>query len=305
MPREAEPAHFQLAARHTARHFGRLTRWALGCGLSVVAIHLAVPSLGARLGSDGSGIATLAVFALAACYTIRKHWMWLSVRTMRLAVRMPHAIAHRILIADRLESWRLFHVILGVAVIAPLWWHMEQGGTGPSRLEAALAALTALLMLSGFAGAAIQDFLPHAMRVRPGQEVRREDVDAVIHELYVEAEEAILGRSETLVKTYLKTIRPVLLGSQRARAMWWATLTGADPATPVGARLRAYGAGLSEEAQTWEKLVTIAERKVRLEHNDFDLILSVRWLRIHIGLTLTLGVLIAFHVAGVLYFSGL
>ena len=120
---------------------------------------------------------------------------------------------------------------LGVAVIAPLWWHMEQGGAGPSRLEAALAALTALLMLSGFAGAAIQDFLPHAMRVRPGQEVRREDVDAVIHELYVEAEEAILGRSETLVKTYLTTIRPVLLGSQRRAGDVMATLTGADPAS--------------------------------------------------------------------------
>ena len=51
--------------------------------------------------------------------------------------------------------------------------------------------------------------------------------------------------------------------------------------------------------------MTIAERKVRLEHNDFDLILSVGWVRIHIGLAIALGVLIAFHVAGVLYFSGL
>jgi hypothetical protein len=51
--------------------------------------------------------------------------------------------------------------------------------------------------------------------------------------------------------------------------------------------------------------VTIAERKVRLEHNDFDLMLSIGWMRIHIGLAITIGVLIAFHVAGVLYFSGL
>ena len=130
-------------------------------------------------------------------------------------------------------------------------------------------------MLSGLAGAVIQDFLPRAMRIRPGQEVRREDVDAAIHELYVEAEEAILGRSEALVQTYLKTIRPVLLGSRSQDVrLFTATLTGADPAAPVGARLRALAAPPGE-GQTWEKLVTIAERKVRLEHNDFDLMLSV------------------------------
>jgi hypothetical protein len=305
MQPEAARAEFHLAAEHTARHFGRLMLWALGCALCVVAIHLAAPRYGARLGSYRSGIATLAGFALAAFYTVRKRWMWLSVRIMRLAMRMPGAVAHRLLLADRLESWRRFHVIIGVVVIAPLWWHMEGGSTGPNRLEAVLAALTALLMLSGLAGAAIQDFLPRAMRIRPGQEVRRDDVDAAIHELYVEAEEAILGRSEALVQTYLKTIRPVLLGHRPRRAMFLATLSGADPAAPVGQRLRPYGASLPGEGQTWEKLVTIAERKVRLEHNDFDLVLSVGWMRIHIGLAIAIGVLITFHIAGVLYFSGL
>ncbi len=48
----------------------------------------------------------------------------------------------------------------------------------------------------------------------------------------------------------------------------------------------------------------MAERKVRLEHNDFDLVLSVRWMRIHIGLAITIGVLIAFHIAGVTLLLG-
>ncbi len=303
MQPEAARAEFHLAAEHTARHFGRLTLWALGCGLCVVAIHLAPPRYGVWLGPYRSGIANVAGFALAAFYTVRKRWMWLSVRIMRLAMRMPRAVAHRLLLADRLESWRRFHVIIGVAVIAPLWWHMQGAGTGPNRLEAVLAALTVLLMLSGLAGAVIQDFLPRAMRIRPGQEVRRDDVDAAIHEVYVEAEEAILGRSEALVQTYLKTIRPVLLGHRPRRALFMATLTGADPAAPVGVRLRALEAPPGE-GQTWEKLVAMAERKVRLEHNDFDLVLSVRWMRIHIGLAITIGILIAFHIAGVLYFSG-
>lgn len=294
----------RVPASHANRHFGRLTLWALGCALAVAAIGLAIPGYGARIGSYRSGVATLAAFALASTYTIRKRWMWLTVRVMRIAARMPHAIAHRLLLADRLESWRLYHVILGVGVLLPLWWHIEQGGIA-SRLEAALGALAALLMLSGLAGAIIQDFLPRTMRTRPAQEVRAEDVDAAIHELYVEAEEVILGRSEALVQAYLKDIRPVMLGTRPARAMLLATLSGIDPAAPIGSRLRVRGAELSSEAGTWERLVVFAERKVRLDHNRFNLSLSVGWMRVHIAIAIALGVLTAFHVAGVLYFAGL
>jgi hypothetical protein len=294
----------RVPASHAIRHYGRLTVWAVGCALAVVAIHLAAPGYGARIGSYRSGVATLAAFALASTYTIRKRWMWLTVRVMRIAARMPHAIAHRLLLADRLESWRLYHVILGTGVLLPLWWHIEHGGSA-SRLEAALAALAAILILSGLAGAVIQDFLPRTMRNRPAQEVRPEDVDAAIHELYVEAEEAILGRSETLVQAYLKHIRPVMLGTRPARAMLVATLGGADPAAPVAAQLRARGAQIPNEAETWERLVVFAERKIRLDHNHFNLSLSVGWMRVHIAMAIALGVLTAFHVAGVLYFAGL
>ena len=188
-------------------------------------------------------------------------------------------------------------------MLLPLWWHAGQS-TGATRLEAALLAATMLLMLSGLCGAAIQDFLPHSMRVRPAQEVRKEDVDAAIHELYVEAEEAILGHSEALVHTYLAAIRPVLLGSRRPRQMLMATLGGADPAAPIGERLRARAGEVPGEAEIWERLVSIAERKVRLEHNHFNLTLGVGWLRIHIALAILIGVLTAFHVAGALYFAG-
>ncbi len=293
-----------VPASHVPGHYGRLTLWAVGCGLVVAAIHVAAPGYAARLDSWRSGIATLAAFALASTYTLRKRWMWLTVRVMRIAARMPHVIAHRMLIADRLESWRLCHVVLGVGVLLPLWWHIEQG-TGASRLEAALAAVAAMLMLSGLAGTVIQDFLPHSMRIRPDQEVRVEDVDAALHDLYVQAEEAILGRSEALVQAYLKYVRPVMLGTRPARALLVATLTGADPAAPVASRLRARAAEAKDEAETWERLVALAERKVRLDHNHFNLSLSVGWMRVHIALAIALGVLTVFHIAGVLYFAGL
>ncbi len=297
-------ADVHVPASHVPGHYGRLTLWALGCAIAVAAIHLAAPGYAARLGSWRSGIFTLAAFALASTYTIRKRWMWLTVHIMRVAARMPHAIAHRLLIADRLESWRLYHVVIGVGVLLPFWWHIEQGASA-SRLEAALAALAAMLMLSGLAGAIIQDFLPHSMRIRPAQEVRFEDVDAALHELYVQAEEAILGHSEALVHAYLKHVRPMMLGTRPARALLLASLSGADPAAPVAMRLRGRSAEVPDEAETWEKLVTLAERKVRLDHNYFNLSLSVGWMRVHIALAIALGVLTAFHIAGVLYFTGL
>jgi hypothetical protein len=294
----------RVPASHAVRHFGRLTFWALGTAVAMIIIHLALPAYGARLGSYRTGIITAAGFALAATYTMRKRWVWLTVHVMRIAARMPHAVAHRVLVADRLESWRLYHVIIGAAVLLPFWWHIDQG-IGASRLEAALAAVAILLMLSGLAGAVIQDFLPRTMRIRPAQEVRLEDVDAAIHEVYVQAEEAILGRSETLVKAYLKYVRPVMLGTRRGSALLLATLSGADPAAPVAAQLRARKSEIPDEGDGWERLVGLAERKVRLDHNRFNLSLGIGWIRFHIALAIALGVLIAFHVAGVLYFAGL
>jgi hypothetical protein len=303
MQRDAA-AGVHVPAAHVPRHHGRLTLWAIGCAAAVAAIHLAAPAYAARLGSWRSGVLTLAALVLTSTYTIRKRWMWLTVRIMRIAARMPHRIAHRLLIADRLESWRLYHVMLGVGVLLPFGWHIEQGA-GASRLEAAVAAVAAMLMLSGLAGTIIQDFLPHAMRIRPAQEVRFEDVEAALHDLYVQAEEVILGHSEALVQSYLKHVRPVMVGTRPARALFLATLSGADPAAPVGARLRQCGAQVADEAETWEKLVTLAERKVRLDHNHFNLSLSVGWMRVHIALAIALGALTVFHIAGVFYFAGL
>ena len=59
----------------------------------------------------------------------------------------------------------------------------------------------------------------------------------------------------------------------------------------------------SDEA-IYRELVEVAARKVRLEHNQFNLRLNTAWLGFHIALVAILGVEVAFHVTGVLYFLG-
>jgi len=109
-------------------------------------------------------------------------------------------------VLDRLETWRTAHITLGVLVLLPFWWHVDAGRA--TMLERALFTTVVLVVLSGLFGVAIHDLLPRATRIRLNQELRREDVEAGFHQLYVEAEEAVLGHSENLVHAYLRNVRP-------------------------------------------------------------------------------------------------
>jgi hypothetical protein len=287
--------------RHTAP-IASVTLWALLCGAAVVAAHAATSAIPGRLGSYRTGIITIVAFVLAAVYSARKHTLWLSVRWLRIAVRMPRSIARRLILIDRLETWRTLHITIGVLALLPFWWHIDAGRASP--LERALESTVILVILSGLFGAAIHDFLPHSMRVRPNSEVRLEDVEAGYHQLYLEAEESVLGHSEDLVRAYLKNVRPLLIGAQPPMRYIWATLRGADPAPRACRAARLARATAGGDASLYDDLVGIAERKVRLEHNQFNLRLSTTWLKFHIALVVIMGVEIAFHVTGVLYFTG-
>jgi hypothetical protein len=288
--------------RHTAP-IASVTLWALVCGAAVVAVHVVTGAIPARLGSYRSGILTVVAFVLAIVYSVRKNTLWLSVRWLRLATRMPRSIARRLILMDRLETWRTIHITIGVLALLPFWWHVDAGRA--TLLERALETTVILVVLSGLFGAAIHDLLPHSMRVRPNPLVRLQDVEAGYHQLYFEAEESVLGHSEDLVRAYLKNVRPLLIGSQPRRRFFWATLRGTDPAPEAcrAARLAAATAGSDE--RPYGELVGIAERKVRLEHNEFNLRLGKTWLKFHIALVMIMIVEIAFHVTGVLYFVGI
>jgi hypothetical protein len=262
--------------RHTAP-IASVTLWAVICGTVVFAVHAATAAIPGRLGSYRTGIITIITFLLAALYSVRKHTLWFSVRWLRLASRLPLALM-------------------------PFWWHVNAGRA--TTLERALESTVILVILSGLFGALIHDLLPRSMRMRPNQEVRREDIEAGYHQLYLEAEEAILGHSEDLIQAYLKNVRPLLIGEQPRARLAWATLRGTDPAPRACRTALNAAATAGSDEPIYRDLVEIAARKVRLELNQFNLRLGTVWLKFHLALVMIMAVEIVFHITGVLYFVG-
>jgi hypothetical protein len=290
------------ARRHTAP-IASMLLWGGFCGSTVIALHKLSAGWALREGPYRTGILTLSVFLLALLYPVRKYTLWFSLRFMRLASRLPNASAVRLLLVDRLETWRVAHVTVGVFAMLPFWWHTQSGRQ--SLLELVLKIMVLLLVFSGFFGVLIEDFLPARMVKAGNPEVRAQDVEAASHALYVQAEELVLGHSEALVHAYLQAVRPVLAGNQPSHTLLWATLTGNKPAADACPRARLLAAGFASEAAVFNQLVDIAEQKIGLDHNQFNLRLSSVWLRLHYRLALSVLVLIVFHVSGVLYFAGI
>ncbi len=290
-----------VGRRHTAP-IASMMLWGGLCASAVVALHKLLAGWAARAGPYRTGILTVTVFLLTALYPIRKYTLWFSLRYIRLASRLPRVWGVRLLLLDRLETWRVVHVTLGVFAVLPFWWHTESGRR--SLLELALEILVLMLVLSGFLGTIIEDFLPVRMLQLANPEVRMADVEAASHALYVQAEEMVLGHSEALVHAYLLFVRPLLTGNQPSRTLLWATLTGKNPAPAVCKRARIVAVGFGSEASVFDELVDIAERKVGLDHNQFNLRLSNEWLRLHRSIAVSVLILIIFHVTGVLYFAG-
>ncbi len=278
--------------------------WATICGLLVVVLHSLTREVGLRLGAYWTGIITLIFFLAASFYSARRRLPRVSVRFIRLATRFPAAVARRLLVFDRLETWRAIHIAIGMFALLPLWWHTDYA-VPANTIELLLELVVILLVLSGLLGTFVQDILPDKLRHSPEHEVRVEDVEAELDNLYVKAEEAILGHSEQLVAAYLYNVRPILAGNPPTLTMLWAAFRGSDPAPALCQIARSAGESLGPDSSTYNGVVDLAERKLRLEQNRFSLRLSTRWLRFHLGLAIITAILIVFHVAGVLYFRGL
>lgn len=288
--------------RRHATPLGSAATSAALAGMLVFVVHELTPKVPARLGSYRTGIATLAVMLIAILYYIRKRNLWISARWLRVAALMPQAIARRLINFDRLESWRIVHVTAGALMLLPFWWHTEAGHATP--LESVLKAAIILLVATGATGVILQTVMPHEMLLRGAQEVRQHDVDQRMRQLYVEAEETVLGHSEALVLAYLANIRPLLTRAHPGYRFFWATFTRSDPALSLVKAARRAGVSLGPDQPAYDALLTIAEGKLRLEHNRFSLRFGRSWLRFHIGLFMIVSVMIIFHVAGVLYFAG-
>jgi hypothetical protein len=289
-------------ARVRQRTLPRMAPIAIGCGVAVVAVRLLTPGLERRVGVYVRGIITASMFVAVGLYSVRKRNLWFSLRMLYLARKiLPNAVFGRVIFIDRLETWRAAHVVIAILSLLPFWWNMQRHLMGP--LEAALASAVALLFVSGIFGVLIQDRLPHYMTQYAEHEVRSQDVNAKINVVYVEAEEKILGHTEQFTKDYLARIKPVLLEDRSSWALLGATLARRDVGRAVNLALSS-SHYRDAEAGAWKELVELATRKVNLEHNDFNLWLSISWLRFHIIVAVLTFALLAFHVLSVLYFGG-
>lgn len=276
---------------------------AIGCGVLVVVARLLTAGIEQRVGVYLSGIITAIMFVAVGLYSVRKRNLWFSLRMLNLARKVfPKAVFGTVVFLDRLETWRAAHVVIAMLSLLPFWWHMQRHLMGP--VEAALATAVALLFASGLFGVLIQDRLPHYMTQFAEHEVRTQDVNAKINAVYVEAEEKILGHTEEFTKDYLARIKPVLLEDRS----WWsllrATLSQRDVGNEVNLVLSTANPYQDAEANSWKEMAELATRKVNLEQNDFNLWLSISWLRFHIIIAVLTFALLTFHVLSVLYYGG-
>jgi hypothetical protein len=282
----------------------RIWLWLTICLVAVAGLNAATSMFGHQMGEYWSGSIALASFIAIAWYSVRKRNIWFSIRVLQFTGKiLPAAIQRRLVILDRLETWRAFHLTLGMLALLPLSWHVTTAVMSP--LEAGLATLMVLLFISGIFGAILQDKLPHSMMRFAEHEVRLEDVDARVSAVYREAEEKILGHDEKLIKAYISDIKPILL-SDRSASRWtllMATLSGVDPGQRACAAAAERIAESGDE-KTYLELLALVACKVNLDHNSFNIHLSTGWLNFHILLSVLTFVLLIFHVAGVLYFGG-
>jgi hypothetical protein len=289
--------------RARGRTLPQMALIAIGVGVLVVILRMLTTSFEHRIGVYGSGIVTAVMFVGVGLYSVRKRNLWFSLRMLYMARRIfPASIFGKVVFLDRLETWRATHVVVAMLALLPFWWHMQRHLMGP--LEAALASAVALLYTSGLIGVLIQDRLPHYMTKFSEHEVRTQDVNSKINAVYVEAEENVLGHSEEFTKDYLARVKPVLLEDQSSWGLFMATIAQRDLGENVNHALSSANPYQGDEARAWREMAGLATRKVNLEQNDFNLWLSISWLRFHIIIAALTFALLAFHILAVLYYGG-
>jgi len=280
--------------------------WMLLCGIVVIVAHTLVAQRRAIVTEYWSGAIALAGFIALGWYSVRKRSLWFSLRMLRATARiLSPRLQQRMVVLDRLETWRAVHITLGILVILPLWWHMSGGLMSP--VEMLLAIAVALLLLSGIVGVAIQEYLPRAIETMAEREVRLEDVASRTDAAYVEAEEKVLGHPPAFVEAYVKNLKPIL-EAEKVTTRWQlfrATMMRRNVGAQTCAEFRKIGAQFTADAAAWNELVDLTARKINLEHNRFNLNFSTEWLRFHIAVALCTFGLLIFHVSAVLYFDGL
>lgn len=250
-----------------------------------------------------SGLLTLVLMALAAFYVVRRRTLRLSLWMLRpFAGRHRDDLLRRLAVElDRLRSWRVAHLVLGVGWALALWWHV--GASRGSWLETVLLCLCIAVILSGIFGVVVQYWIPRSMMGIIEREVRVEDVEHRRRAVFVAAEEKILGGSDQLVDAYVAEIRPRLQTEPTRLRLFEHTLRGSDPGALLRGQLwRRLEAMEAADAAKFRELIDLAEQKGRLDLNLYHLELSVGWLLAHDALVIGTAVLVVLHLLSVAYY---
>ncbi len=283
---------------------GPVLRGPLGVlGLLLLAGGLALAVGSSPLADWSSGLLTLVLMGLAALYAVRRRTLRVSLLLLRPVAGRERTDPLRQLAVelDRLRSWRVAHLGLGVAWALALFWHVDASHGG--WLETVLLALCLGVLLSGLFGVVLQYWLPRSMLGIIEREVRVADVDARRSAIFVQAEEKILGGSDQLVDAYVAEIRPRLQGEPTRLRLFEHTLRRQDPGAILRGQLWRRLEGMeAADAATFRELIDLAEQKGRLDLNLYHLQLSVGWLLVHDALVIGTGVLVLLHLLAVAYF---
>lgn len=279
-------------------------RGPLGVGLALLAAGgLAVAVGDAPFADWTSGLLTLVLMILAAFYAVRRRTLRVSLLLLRVvAGRGREDPLRRLFVElDRLRTWRLAHLAIGVAWALSLWWHVS--ASGGSWLETVLLALCLGVLLSGLFGVVVQYWVPRSMLGIIEREVRVRDVDERRRRIFVEAEEKILGGGDQLVDAYVVEIRPQLQGEPSGIRLFEHTVRGSDPGALLRGRLwRRLEEMDGGDAAKLRELIDLAEQKGRLDLNLYHLRLSVGWLVVHDALVIGTAVLVVLHLLAVAYY---
>jgi hypothetical protein len=288
---------------------------AVALGVGVIVFHQQIGQWGHDTGEYITGVWTLVLFILAALYSARKRMLWLSVRWKYLPVRFVGdkieetrvftAIPKARVFIGELRAWRMAHIVLGIAAAAALWGHMQAGPMNP--LERLLAWVVGLLLVSGFLGTLIQDWLPSRGAWDESREVRLQDINTRLEELRDPNRIKDIfagkdkGQSEKLFEFYDKQVWPIL-HKPLPPARWHALLSPRSGTTLVRNFANERNTLPEADRATYDKLLGLVAQRLALEQNRIELLLCSRWLNFHIALAIGVGALVIFHVIGALYF---
>ena len=269
----------------------------------VLAALVALAAGKAPLADWTSGLLTLVLMGLAAFYAIRRRTLRVSLFILRVVAGRERDDPLRALLveADRLRTWRVVHLLIGVAWAVALWWHVD--ATSGSWLEIVLLALCVAVLLSGLFGVVVQYWIPRSMLGIIEREVRVRDVEERRRAIFVAAEEKILGGSDELVDAYVAEIRPGLQADPSRMSLFEHTLRRTDPGAALRGQLwRRLEAMEPADASRFRELIDLAEQKGRLDLNLYHLQLSVGWLLVHDALVIGAAVLVVLHLLAVAYY---